>query len=185
MKTLLIRPFTDSTKGDSPPLSLMNLSSSLKKRSLEVDLFDNCVDRKRLGDFSINNKFVKRILDRISESGPDLVGMTLFSGEINDMFDLCQAIKRNSKSIAIVLGGPHATAMPGETLSQVADCDFVIRGEAENSLPDLITSLSNGGPLTEVRGLSFRMNGKNHHGQDAEIISNLDDVPFPDRDSLL
>lgn len=185
MKTLLIRPFTDTTKGDSPPLSLMYLSSSLKKRSLEADLFDNCVDRKRLGDFSPGNKYVKRILDRIDNFGPDLVGMTLFSGEIGDIYEMCKAIKRNFKSLAIVLGGPHATAMPDETLSQFSDCDFVIRGEAENSLADLMSNLSNGEQLADVRGLSFRNNGENYHSPDAEIIKNLDDIPFPDRDSVI
>ncbi|UCE65923.1 MAG: cobalamin-dependent protein [Candidatus Zixiibacteriota bacterium] len=185
MKTLLVRPFTDTTKGDSPPLALMYLSSALKSKSLEVGLFDNCVNRNRLGDLSLKNRFVMRLADKIAEYKPDILGMTLFSGELNDIYDICGLIKRNFRSLAIALGGPHATAMPDETLSQFPECDFIIRGEGESSLADLIIALSNSISLMQVRGLSFRINGNNHHSPDADIINNLDDLPFPDRDSLI
>jgi anaerobic magnesium-protoporphyrin IX monomethyl ester cyclase len=185
MKTLLIRPFTDTTKGDSPPMSLMYLSSALKIRSMDVGLSDNCVDRNSMGDFSLRNKKVLKFLDLIAEDEPDLLGMTLFSGELNDIYEICKLIKREFKSLAIVLGGPHATAMPDETLAQIPECDFVVRGEGENILADLITGLSQNRSLREVRGLSFRENGRNYHCDDAEIICDLNSLPFPDRTSLI
>ncbi|UCC79931.1 MAG: cobalamin-dependent protein [Candidatus Zixiibacteriota bacterium] len=185
MKTLLIRPFTDTTKGDSPPLSLMYLSSALKRKSLNVRLFDNCVDRKKLGNLSLKNKYVSRLLEEISTYKPDLLGMTLFSGELNDIYEICRLIKQNFVSLAIVLGGPHATAMPDETLAQMPECDFVVRGEGENILSDLIAGLSENRPLKKVRGLSFRENGNNRHCENADIIRDLDDLPFPDRESLI
>lgn len=185
MKTLLIRPFTDTTKGDSPPMSLMYLSSALKSRSIDVRLKDNCVDRKSMGDLSLSNKYVSKFLDLIAENVPDLLGMTLFSGELNDIYEICRLIKRNFKSVSIVLGGPHATAMPGETLTQIPECDFLVRGEGENILVDLIRHLSGEKSLREIRGLSFRENGNNYHCEDAGITRDLDTVPFPDRDSLI
>jgi hypothetical protein len=116
MKTLLIRPFTDTTKGDSPPMSLMYLSSALKSRSMDIRLSDNCVDRNSMGVFSLKNRNVLKFLDLIAEDEPDLLGMTLFSGELNDIYEICKLIKREFISLAVVLGGPHATAMPDETL---------------------------------------------------------------------
>ncbi len=70
-------------------------------------------------------------------------------------------------------------------MSQFPECDFVVRGEGEHTLANLISCLSNSGPLTEVRGLSFRINGNNHHCADAGIIEDIDDLPFPDRESLI
>ncbi len=182
---MLLRPFTDTTKGDSPPLSLMYLSSAMKRRALPVKLVDNCVDRGKLGDLSLN-KYVLKLLDEISEYNPDLLGMTLFSGELNDIYGICKLVRRNFKSLAIVLGGPHATALPDETLKQFPECDFVVRGEGEDILYELINSLIMKKTLANVRGLSFRKsNGENHHCNDADIIRNLDDLPLPDRESLL
>ena len=59
MKTLLLRPFVDSTTGSCPPLSIMYISSYLKSNNLDVKLIDHCVDRERMGNFSLKNTYNK------------------------------------------------------------------------------------------------------------------------------
>lgn len=186
MKTLLLRPFVDSTIGNAPPLSIMYLSSYLKSKGQEVKLIDECVDRTDIKAFSVKDRNIRRLLDFISDYKPDVIGMTLFSRELKDIADLCKLLKREFKSSSIVLGGPHPTAMPGETIEQIPECDFVVRGEGEVVLYNLIEGLSQNSKFDGINGISFRDKGNGvHHNPQAGILQDLNIFPFPDRESLI
>jgi len=51
MRTLLFRPFIDSTIGNSPLLSIRYIPSYLKSRELDVKSIDKCVDKRMIGNF--------------------------------------------------------------------------------------------------------------------------------------
>lgn len=148
-------------------------------------LIDKCVHVRLFDDFSIHNAHLQNMLRDIKECDPDIIGMTLFSRELKEMAVLCKIIKNEFRSKLIVLGGPHPTAMTEETLQQIPECDYVVRGEGEIVLHDLIKSLSSNEDLHNVQGISFRTNGKIFHGEDADIIHDINKLPFPDRESLM
>lgn len=188
MKILLIRPFIDSTVGISPPLSLMYLSSFLKSKKIEVKLIDKCIERDNAAKDHFNNMFMKGgLLDEIRRDNPDIIGMTLYSRELNDIAVLCRVIKNYFKSSYIVLGGPHPTVMPDETMEQIPECDFIVRGEGELTLYDLIRNICDHTPLRTVKGVSFRdrETKKVFHCEDRDIAADIDSFPFPDREGLL
>lgn len=185
MKTLLLRPFTDASQGNSPPLSLMYLSSYLKSKRSDVKIVDKCVHKRYLGNYKTSNAYVQNIVQEIEDYNPDIIGMTLFSRELEEIAAICKLIKHEFKSKMIVLGGPHPTAMPDASLQQIPECDFVIRGEGEIALYDLVTGLSSNRDLSKIKGVSFRSNGNVFHGEDADIIRDLDELPFPDREGLM
>jgi len=187
MKTLLLRPFIDASGGTSPPLSLMYLSSFLKSRGVSVKLLDKCEDRTNIAAISLENPYIKKLCDEINDFGPDIIGMTLFSREITDIAVLCKLIKERFKSAYIVLGGPHPTVMPKETMKEIPECDFVVRGEGEITLYNLIHNIRNGLPFDQVRGICFRNHdsGEISQTENADILMNLDDIPFPDRETLM
>lgn len=187
MRILLLRPFTDSTVGNSPPLSIMYISSYLKSKNMDVVLVDNCIDVASISNFSLNNNRIRELIDEIDRHRPQIIGMTLFSKELEKMYKLCKVFKERFEQVYIVLGGPHPTAMPQETLEQIPWCDFAVRGEGEDIMYDLINTLSNGGDLRKLKGISFRTNdnGGIFNCLDANTITNLDDIPFPDRLSLI
>lgn len=186
MKTLLLRPFVDGTTGNSPPLSIMYLSAYLKSKGLNVELIDYCVDRRKISDFSLKNTYIKKLINNIKEFNPNIIGMTVFSRELKEIAILCQLLKKEIKTAFIVLGGPHPTAMPREVLEQIPECDFVVRGEGEKILYNLVIALSKNIDLRDVKGISFRTKTNQiYHSKDADIISDLDLLPFPDRSSLI
>lgn len=82
-------------------------------------------------------------------------------------------------NIPVILGGVHPTFMPEEALSYA---DFVIRGEAERSLFELLGHLEKGAPSPEaIKGLSYRdPGGRMHHNPAPEFIQDLDGLPHPD-----
>jgi radical SAM superfamily enzyme YgiQ (UPF0313 family) len=187
MKTLLLRPFIDSGQGTFPPVSLMYLSSYLKSKQHDVTLIDICYNILTGETFSSDRLYAKRLLADIRKANPDIIGMTLFSRELNQIAQLCSLIKREFPSVVIVLGGSHPTAMPEETLTQISGCDFVVRGEGEQVLHELIGCLSRNTSVAAIKGISFRSNGRRQivSNADADVISSLDSLPLPDRESLL
>ncbi len=79
-----------------------------------------------------------------------------------------------------VCGGPHVTLLPGE-LKNTPGLDAICRGEGEYPLLDLTKALSGERELNNIPGLWVKMGDKIHKNQSPPFISNLDELPFPDR----
>lgn len=58
--------------------------------------------------------------------------------------------------------------------------DYAFRGEAENSVLDLVQAIISGEGLESVKGLSFRREDKTIHNEPAVPVSDLDSIPAPD-----
>lgn len=81
--------------------------------------------------------------------------------------------------IPVVMGGPHVTFLAEEALEHAS---FVVRGEGEGPLLELVSSLETGRPtLSDIRGLSYRdTDGHPVHNPPAGFIQDLDSLPEPD-----
>lgn len=80
--------------------------------------------------------------------------------------------------IPVVMGGAHPTFMADESLEYA---DFVIRGEGENALGELLEHFETGAPALEsIKGLSFKTGNKKVHNPQREFIDDLDILPIPD-----
>ena len=75
------------------------------------------------------------------------------------------------------MGGPHPTFLPEESLHYA---DYVVRGEGEETLVELLDHLERGIPLHGVRGLSFREGDSFIHNPDRPLVGDLDAAPIPD-----
>jgi anaerobic magnesium-protoporphyrin IX monomethyl ester cyclase len=180
MKLLLVspKPQTWSSRRHIP-LGLGYLAAVLEREGHDVQLWDGAVESHPLADFLDQHTF-------------DVVGITSATPLIHEAWEAAaEARARNSVTL---LGGPHLTLMPGESLEQ-ANVDLVVRGEAEDTIVEVVRQLEKDrGELdastgtrrfvssewTEIAGLSFRNGG-------GEIIHNvvrkppqdLDQLPFP------
>jgi B12-binding domain/radical SAM domain protein len=56
-----------------------------------------------------------------------------------------------------IAGGPHPSGRPEETLEYF---DYVVIGEGEETLPELVKVLTEGGDASAVRGIAFKDGGK-------------------------
>lgn len=122
------------------------------------------------------------IAEEVAKEKPDLVGISsLFSAYYREVLTCAEVIKKN-RPCPVVIGGAHASAVPELMLSHPA-VDWVIRGEGERSLVELIKAWKTGQGLENVPGLGYK-----HHGR---LILNppgdpypLDALPFPDFSDL-
>ena len=175
MKTALVYPYYKGLfTGCNPPVSLLYLASALQQADQEVFVLDIDEDHRSFGD----------ILDLLKEISPDLVGIPLYTLVLAKGYEFVKFISQEKVPWKILIGGPHATIRPDEALDEFEACDYVLRGESEKSIVELISRLESGKSLDNVKGLSFRKGGQNRHNPDAEFITELDEIPFPARDVL-
>jgi radical SAM superfamily enzyme YgiQ (UPF0313 family) len=160
MKIVLINPKPKIwIKSMTIPLGIAYIAAVLEKNGYEVKVVDLNINQKQ----EIPNA--------------DVYGITATTPLINEAFKLARDIKKNSNFV--ILGGPHSTCLPEESLNEES-IDFVIRGEGEYSMLQLVNVLNSGGKeYSSIKGLSFKEKGKLIHNDDNEYIQNLDTLPFP------
>jgi len=99
----------------------------------------------------------------------------------NDMYGTFLARSLGVRTIAI---GTHVTPLTRETMEAFPTLDYVIRGEPELTLRELVDTCEAGGDLATVQGLAFRQNGEIVINEDRPLIPDLDSLPLPRHDLL-
>lgn len=166
MKVLLINPKVNLPieVRTSPPLGLAYLGAVSEERGDEVRILDMEVEETPLGQV-------------LREERPDLVGITANTIQIKAAWRVAQEIKAEM-ALPIVLGGPHPTVLPEESVKR-PEVDVVVRGEGEATWADLCQRLEMKASLEEIEGISRRKNGRVVHNPDRPPIADIDSLPFP------
>ncbi|MCD6461228.1 MAG: radical SAM protein [Thermoplasmata archaeon] len=155
-----------------PPLGLMYLASVLEREGHEVMILD--AEAKGLS--------MEETVSRTLEWRPELVGVGPTTPEMTMANDFLERIKNDGGEVVTVAGGFHPSALPEETLERFPSIDFVIKGEGEYTLAELVSHLESGKPgLGEIDGLYYRENGTIRKNRPREPILHLDELPFPAR----
>ncbi len=87
---------------------------------------------------------------------------------------VAERIKAQKPSTTIGFVGAHAAVLPAETLKSSPAIDWVGRKEFDYTCKEV----AEGRPLPEVKGLSYRHDGKILHNPERELIHNMDDLPW-------
>ncbi|MCL5096233.1 MAG: hopanoid biosynthesis associated radical SAM protein HpnJ, partial [Candidatus Omnitrophica bacterium] len=87
---------------------------------------------------------------------------------------VAEAIKEQKPGTRIGLVGAHAAVLPTETLKASPAVDWVGRKEFDYTCKEV----SEGRPLEEIRGLSYRAEGKVIHNPERELITDMDALPW-------
>ncbi len=77
----------------------------------------------------------------------------------------------------VVMGGVHVSFVPDEAISH---CDFVIRGEGDETIVQLVEAIEAGGPYDHIPGLTWRRNGEVVHNPPSKKVTDLNKLPIPD-----
>ena len=105
---------------------------------------------------------------------PDIVGVSAFTEEILEAARVCQAAKESNEDIITVIGGPHASAIPEQTLIEFQDIDIAVYGEGEETLWNIVEMKQNA-DLAKIAGIAYR-------SSDERIIRNQPRTLFKDKD---
>jgi len=105
----------------------------------------------------------------------DLVGISTLTSTAPRSYQLARVARE--AGIPVVLGGTHPTFEPEECLNHA---DFLIRGEGEETLVELIHCIERKGDFSKIPGLSYWQDGKQVHNPSRPLKEDLDNYPIPD-----
>lgn len=155
---LLVNPRACSPRSVRLPLSLLALGAVLENRCPYQIL-----------DGNLEPELDKAVLDLLSDKPHALVGMTVMPGpQVASSIALAKAIRVVHPEVPIVWGGYFPTLYPDAAMN--ADyVDFVVRGQGEDTLCELLNAVTDNGDFSAVAGLSWR---------DGEEVIHNNDRPF-------
>lgn len=176
-----------------PPLGLGYLAATLTQRNIHVNILDCLLEgwEERVevapGKLRVGLTY-PQIMDRIRSFNPDVVGLNCqFSRNHVIYHQLFSLVKKATPRCLVLAGGAHATVCPDDLLSH-PDCDFILMGEAEESLGQLVETIDasrSEEQLTQIDGLGYRVAGKPMViNPKVNWIKDLDSLPFPDYDTI-
>ena len=149
MKILLVNP---KLRLDNilPVLGLGYLANAIKDKH-EVKILDCMKEDFSLDDYARYLKDYK----------PDVVGIQCFTYDIYIVADYLKQTRRVLPGAITLIGGPHPTAMPEESMSFFGNTlDYAFRSEAEEGLPELLDLIESKNAinenLSEVKNLIWR-----------------------------
>jgi len=151
------------------PFSIAVLMARVQRGGYRVSVLDLNVEPRPLEALS-------RALDR---PRPRIVGISSYSANVVNAETIARKIKELTPNVPVVLGGFHASALPEECLRLFPSFDYVMHGEVEHSLPELLESLLNGRPIEGTPNLAYREDDRIVVNPAGEIVEDLDEQPFP------
>ncbi|NVO00100.1 MAG: cobalamin B12-binding domain-containing protein [Geobacteraceae bacterium] len=143
MKILLIQPASHYPLMDQvfmfEPLALEYLAAGALLDGHDVRIIDARMEAD--------------IEDIFQEFGPDVVGLTSFTSQVNIVRSCAERFKTINPEVTVIVGGHHATVRPDDFNDPAID--FVVIGEGVVALRELLSALAGNGQLKDIAGLGI------------------------------
>lgn len=173
MKIVFILPTLRSPYSvcPEPPLGLAYLAACLLKyrNDLQIEIIDGFL----LGQ--------EEYYKKISNIDADIVGVSTTMSQLSQALMIPRIV--NEKKIKFIIGGPGVVNLPSSRLYE-SGYSVICYGEGERTVVELVHAFENGLPLEDINGISYLNEGKEIKTPPRELISNLDEIPFPARELL-
>lgn len=150
-----------------PHISIGYLAGYLENKKVPCKVIDAKLER--ITDFEV----IRRCI------GEDIVGITSLTHEICSTAELAEKIKRASPNTKIVIGGAHATSLPKETMEAFPVFDYLVYGEGEETLYELVKAVGEENGLERIKGIVFRNGGEIIVNEPRVEEQELDNLPWP------
>lgn len=177
MKIVLINPRNDPAF-PQPPLGLLHIASAVREwaSGWTVDLIDcNALDL----DFEA--------CIRTIDHSADVIGISAMTPNVLEASRIFDDIKARWPEMPTILGGPHITTIPEQTMNVCSSVDYGVLSEGEETVPELLDAIM-GHHLTldKVDGIVYRdhLTGELKLNKARKHIKNLDRLPYPAYDLL-
>lgn len=166
------------------PLGVLSLAAVLEGLGITprvIDLNNHyyeyvASDAPRRGD----DDFLSYVVPRLVSEPFDFFGLSTICSTYPLTLRLAEAVKAAHPASAVVLGGPQASVVDVATMKAFPFVDYILRGEAEATLPLLLDAMASGGRGREhVGGLTYRRGGEVARNPNAPVIEDLDALPLP------
>jgi len=150
-----------------PPLGLASIAAYLEENGFGCDIID-CYAHPDSDSL---------ILSYLQEKRPPFIGFSCTTSSFFDGIRLARLARSVVPDIRVVFGGVHVSALKEQILAEYAEVDYVVVGEGEETLLELLATpdADRGG----IAGLVLRdPDGTPYFTRQRELLD-LDELPFP------
>jgi anaerobic magnesium-protoporphyrin IX monomethyl ester cyclase len=173
MDILIINPGKIRHDYVTEHLGIASLTAFVRSKGFQADCIDMAVEEMSVTDG----------VHLIKDIDPHMVGVSMLDDSKEKGIALIKALRCANFSGKIVVGGYFATFSSKEILSDFLEIDFVVRGEGEVTLVELMQDIitNSGNKFTHILGLSYRQGHTIIENQPRPLIEDLDMLPPVDR----
>ncbi len=148
-----------------PLLSHAILAAIAKKSGKKVEILDLGIV------FDWQNVLVKKL----DEFRPDLICMTGTTPLFPEVSEVSFFIREHvGNGVTMVFGGPHATALPEDSIRNSA-FNIIVKGEGEKTFSEILKGTS----LKDINGICYRDNGNIQSTPGFGYVESIEDLPYP------
>lgn len=141
-------------------IGVASIAAFLRESGISVTVFDPEVEKLNL----------EKITQKIISLKPDYLGLPAYTEEINDAARIALEVKKHDPGVVTIIGGPHASAIPHETLEEFKCFDIAVFGEGELTVRDIVK----GRELESIDGIAYR------NDEGGIVVRNLQRCVDPD-----
>jgi hopanoid C-3 methylase len=151
------------------PLGLECLGAALRLHEHEVTLLDLRLEQ------------ASALRSALTGPRPGAVGISCgFTTDVYSTLWTAKAVKETSLGSRVIVGGHHASLVPGDFLFDGSPVDAVVIGEGEWTMLELADALERGDEPASVPGV-LTLDNREHGYQPRVHATSLDQLPLPDR----
>lgn len=167
--------------GELAPVGVLSLAAVLEAKGLQPEVVDlNRVYYSWLQDSNRDKvDFCTFAGAYFAARDFDFFGLSTVCSSYPVTLRIAGEIKRAHPKSVVVLGGPQASVVDVSTLRAFPSIDLVARGEAEQTLPELVDALGGRQSLAAIPGITFRRQNEIVRNPAAPLVADLDALPFP------
>lgn len=171
---------------ETPPLGVLTLAAILREQGIApamVDLNRLYYEYLGIANSPAEDDFAAYAASRIP-SGCEVIGFSTICSSYPLTIRIAERIKRSAPNVSIVFGGPQASAVDVATLEAFPFVDLIVRGEADQTLVEVLRTGVRSPALAFVPGITFRSGRSIARNPEAPLVADLDALPFPAFDLL-
>ena len=162
------RPYSAHRPVQGAPLPLLAISSLLDKEGYGIKV--------------VSNNLHERPLEKVLEhcQGAVCLGISSMTGyQIVDALQVAKTVKGKYPELPVIWGGRHPTLEPEGTINSPY-VDVVVSGQGERTFTELVHALTDGKPLDNIAGISYKLDGEIFHNPERppEDINNFPAMPY-------
>ena len=169
MRVLLI-VYDNESYIHHPPVALTYIASALRNAGHEVRFYSQ----------DLYHWPESHLTEYLTENSYDVVGLSLVAGyyPFRKLLKISDAINAVPNRPYYILGG-HGPSPEPEYFLRKSKADFVVIGEGDITIVNLLDALEHHKPLKSVSGIAYLENNALLETERQSLILDIDSIPFP------
>ena len=133
-----------------------------------------------MAEYTINDPAMNIVTD-LHRRKPDVIGFSCYIWNIEETIEVIQMLKKINPNLIIFVGGPEVTYDVPHWLKRVPEIDFIIVGEGELAVKNLLFEIQGSQQFENLDGIAFRKDDGTYVIKPQREKLNLKELPSPYR----